>query len=297
MDNARKALEFANKKSDKKKVIVIYWPTWAGKTDMSIDIAKALNTEIISTDSRQIFKEMDIWTGKITEDEMKWVPHYMLDIVAPDEEYSVGEFKRKAEKIMQKLYSGNKIPMLVWWTGLYIDSIIYEFDIPELPADWSLREELEKQRLEKWNEWLHRELEKIDPEYAAQLHPNNYRYVIRAIEVKKLTWKSKLEYRADKKLKYDVLFLTPFHWNREWLYDRINKRVLMFEQLWVFEEVKNLYEKYGENAFWLNSIWYAEIIPYLKWEITKEKAIEEIQKNSRHYAKRQITWFKKYEVK
>jgi tRNA dimethylallyltransferase len=293
-NNVKKVLNFSKIPSDKPKVIVIYGPTWAGKTDMSIDIAKALNTEIISTDSRQIFKEMDIWTGKITEEEMKWVPHHMLDIVTPDEEYSVGEFKKQAEKIMWELYAQDKIPMLVGWTGLYIDSIIYEFDIPELPADWELREELEKQRLEKWNEWLHNELAKIDPDYAAELHPNNYRYVMRAIEVKRLTWKSKTEFRQDKKLKYDVLFLTPFHGDRERLYDRINRRVLMFEDMWVFDEVKKLYEKYGEEAFWMKSIWYQEIIPYLKWEITKEQAIEGIQKNSRHYAKRQITWFKKY---
>jgi len=294
MNNTEKALKFAKTSSDKPKIIVIYWPTWAGKTDMSIDIAKALDTEIISTDSRQIFKEMDIWTGKITPEETKWVPHHMLDIVSPDEEYSVWEFKRQAEKIMWDLYAQDKIPMLVGWTGLYIDSIIYEFDIPELPADWELREKLEKQRLEKWNEWLHKELEKIDPEYAAELHPNNYRYVIRAIEVKKLTWKSKTEFRQDKKLKYDVLFLTPYHGDREWLYDRINRRVLMFEDMWVFDEVKKLYEKYWEEAFWMKSIGYQEIIPYLKWEISKQQAIEDIQKNSRHYAKRQITWFKKY---
>jgi len=293
-NNIKKALKFAKTPSNKPKVIVIYGPTWAGKTDMSIDIAKALNTEIISSDSRQIFKEMDIWTGKITQEETKWVPHHMLDVISPNEEYSVWEFKRQAERIMWELYAQDKIPMLVGWTGLYIDSIIYEFDIPELPADWELRKELEKQRLEKWNEWLHWELEKIDPEYAAELHPNNYRYVMRAIEVKKLTWKSKTEFRTQKTLKYDVLFLTPFHWDRERLYDRINRRVLMFENMWVFDEVKKLYEKYGSEAFWMKSIWYQEIIPYLKWEISKEQAIEDIQKNSRHYAKRQITWFKKY---
>ncbi|MCT4617350.1 MAG: tRNA (adenosine(37)-N6)-dimethylallyltransferase MiaA [Candidatus Gracilibacteria bacterium] len=293
--NVKKVLEFSKKTSELPKIIVIYGPTGAGKTDMSIDIAKALDSEIISTDSRQIFKEMDIGTGKITKQEMKGVPHHMLDIVAPNEEYSVGEFKREAEKIMEKLYSEGKIPMLVGGTGLYIDSIIYEFDIPELPADWDLRNKLEEDRLKYGNERLHKELEKIDPEYAKELHPNNYRYVMRAIEVKKLTGKSKTEFRQKKKLKYDALFFTPYKGDREELYNKINARVLKFEDLGVFREVKKLYEKYGEEAFGMKSIGYAEIIPYLKGEISKEKAIEEIQKNSRHYAKRQITWFKKYE--
>jgi len=286
---------FLRKKTNNKKIIVIYWPTASWKTALSIDIAKKLNTEIISTDSRQIFKEMDIGTAKITEKEMQWVKHYMIDIIYPNEDYSVAEFKNEADKIINKLIWEWKIPILAWWTGLYIDSLIYDFKIPKVPADWELRKKLEKEAEKFWKEYLYKKLQKLDPNYAKTLHPNNLQYVIRALEIKLLTWKSKSEFIQEKIPKYDILFLTPYDWNREKLYDRINARVeLMFEQ-GLLDEVKNLLKRYKKDDFWLKTIWYAEVIEYLDWKISLEEAKEKIKQNSRNYAKRQLTWFRKYE--
>jgi tRNA dimethylallyltransferase len=295
MQFKKKLEDFLEKNSEKPKIIVIYWPTASWKTALSIDIAKKLDTEIISTDSRQIFKQMDIGTAKISKEEMQWIKHHMIDIIYPNQDFSVWEFKNKAEEIISDLIWKWKIPILAWWTGLYIDSLIYDFKIPKVPADWELRKKLEKQAEKFGNEYIYKKLVKLDPEYAKTLHPNNVQYVIRALEIKLLTWKSKSEFIQKKIPKYDILFLTPYDRDREALYNRINKRVdLMFEQ-WLLEEIKNLLKKYEKTDFWLKTIWYAEIIEYLDWEISLEEAKEKIKQNSRNYAKRQLTWFRKYE--
>ena len=287
--------KFLQKKSDKNKIIVIYWPTWCWKTDLSIKIAKKLDTEIISTDSRQIFKWLDIWTWKVTEKEKNWIPHHMLDIIEPDRDYSVWEFKREALKIMENIWQKWKIPILCWWTGLYIDSLIFDFKIPKVPADTKLREEFEMQRQKFWNEYIWQKLAEIDPDYAKELHPNNYRYVIRGLEIKTLTGKSKLDFREEKKLKYETFFITPYDWDRETLYDKINKRIDFMFKSWLLEEVQNLAKKYDKNAFWLKTIWYKEIVDYLEWKIDLEECIELVKKHNRNYAKRQLTWFRKYD--
>jgi tRNA dimethylallyltransferase len=291
----KKIADFLKKKTDKQKIIVIYWPTASWKTALSIDVATKLDTEIISTDSRQIFKQMDIGTAKITKDEMDWIKHHMIDIINPDTDYSVWEFKNQAEQIISNLIWKWKIPILAWWTWLYIDSLIYDFEIPKVPADWELRKKLEKQAEDFWNEYIYKKLMVLDPEYWKTLHPNNVQYVIRALEIKLLTWKSKSEFIKNKVTKYEILFLTPYDKNREALYNRINKRVdLMFEQ-WLLEEVKYLLKKYKKTDFWLKTIWYAEVIEYLDWLISLNDAKEKIKQNSRNYAKRQLTWFRKYE--
>ena len=287
---------FLGTPSDKPKIIVIYGPTGSWKTDMSIDIAKQLGTEIISTDSRQIFKYMDIGTGKITPEEMQWVPHHMLDIVTPDQEYSVWDFKRGAIEVIDRLHAETKIPMLVWWTALYIDSLIYDFALEESSnKDEILRAELEKVLAEKWPEALYKILQDIDPDYAPEIHPNNARYVMRAIEVKKLTGKSKGEFRGDREPIYDVLFLTPYTWDREALYERINKREEQIVRGWLIDEVQSLLDMwYDKNSFGMKSIWYEEVLSYLDGEIFLEEAISQVQQNSRRYAKRQLTRFRKY---
>ena len=296
MDYIQKVQNFINKKSDKKKLVVIYWPTASGKTSMSINVAKMLKSEIISTDSRQIFRYSDIWTAKITKDEMGWIKHHMIDICDLNEEFSVWEYKKRSEEIISNLYSKNKIPILAWWTGLYIDSLIYDFKIPEIVWDKKLREKLEKEAREFWVDYIYDKFKKLDPENYQKVHKNNVQYVVRALEVIMLSWKSKYENPVKKELKYDVLFLTPYNWNREELYLRINYRVdLMFEQ-WLEEEIKNLIKKwYSRKSFWLKSIWYTEYFDYLDNIYTYEEMIEKIKQHSRNYAKRQLTWFSKYE--
>lgn len=285
---------FLEKKNDKQKIIVIYWPTASWKTALSIDVAKKLDTEIISTDSRQIFKKMDIWTAKISLEEMNWVKHHMINIISPDRDYSVWEFKHDSEKVINYLFSKNKIPVLCWGTWLYIDSLIYDFDIPKVPADWDLRKKLEGEAQNFWNDYVYDKLKEIDPENYHKVHKNNVQYVIRAIEVMMLSWKSKYDQEVKKTSKYDILFLTPYDWEREKLYERINKRVdIMFED-WFLTEVNNLLKEYKKTDFGLNTIWYEEIIKYIDWELTLDEARELIKKNSRNYAKRQLTWFRKY---
>ena len=256
MEYKEKIKNFLEKKSDLRKIIVIYGPTASWKTWMSIEIAKIVDSEIISTDSRQIFKGLDIWTGKITEEEKEGIVHHMIDIINPDREYSVWEFKEKSEKIIWEIYSKWKIPILCWWTGLYIDSLIYNFNIPRIPADEKLRASLEKEAEENWNEFVYNKLKDIDPEYAKELHPNNIRYIIRAIEVKMLTWKSKRDFREEKTLKYDTLFLTPYLGEREYLYNRINKRVQMMFDDGLVWEVEELLKTYTKDNFWMKTIWY-----------------------------------------
>lgn len=286
---------FIEKKSEKPKIIVIYWPTASGKTGLSIEIAEYLDSQIISTDSRQIYKKMNIGTWKVTKDEMKNIPHYMLDVIYPDEKYSVWEFKKQAEEYIWKINAQNKIPILCWGTGLYIDSLIYDFDIPKIPADENLRKQLEQEAKEFWNDFVYKKLQDIDPEYAKELHPNNLQYVIRALEVKMLSGKSKKDFRKEKKLKYDVLFLTPYNADREFLYNRINKRVQMMFDEWLVEEVKSLRDKYQDDTPGLSTIWYIEVVKYLLWEYDLSECISLVQQHNRNYAKRQLTWFRKYE--
>lgn len=290
-----KIKNFLNKKSDLPKIIVVYWPTASWKTWLSIEIAKIIASEIISTDSRQIFKDLNIWTGKVTSEEMNWIKHYMLDIISPDRDYSVWEYKTEAENIINDILSKWKIPLLCWWTWLYIDSLIYDFDIPKVPADLELRESLEKERLDFWNDYLWEKLNKIDPIYAKELHPNNYRYVIRAIEVKTLTWKSKSEFRTEKTLKYDTLFITPYDWDRKNLYEKIDKRVQIMFDDGLISEVETLLKTYSKNDFWMKTIWYKEVTDFLDWKMSENECIELVKKHNRNYAKRQLTWFRKYE--
>lgn len=292
MEDLKKFLE---KKSDKNKIIVIYWPTACGKTDLSIKIAKFLNSEIISTDSRQIFKWLDIWTGKVTEEEKEWIIHHMIDIIEPNQEYSVWEFKKEAEKIIKNIFKKWEIPILCWGTWLYIDSLIYDFKIPKVPADPILREKLEDERIKFWNEFIWKKLQEIDPDYASELHPNNYRYVIRALEVKILTWKSKKEFREEKNLKYDTFFITPYDWNREKLYKKIDLRIKSMFENWLLEEVRDLLTKYKKTDFWMQTIWYKEIIDFFEWKLNFDDCVALVQKHNRNYAKRQLTWFRKYE--
>jgi len=296
MNYEKEIRNFLKKSGDKEKIIVIYGPTASGKTSLSIDIATMLESEIISADSRQIFSFLDIGTGKIKESEKNGITHHMIDIITPEKEYSVGEYKREAKEIIKSLHKQWKIPIIAWGTGLYIDSLIYDFDIPKVPADKDLRAKLEKEAEELGNDFIYQKLYKLDPEYAQTLHPNNRAYIIRALEVKLLSGKSKSAFKKEKIFSYDTLFLTPYDWNREALYEKIDTRVDAMWKEGLINEVKNILKKwYAKNAFWLKTIGYKEIIDFLEDHISEEEAKELIKKHSRNYAKRQLTWFRRYQ--
>ncbi|NUJ97237.1 tRNA (adenosine(37)-N6)-dimethylallyltransferase MiaA [Candidatus Gracilibacteria bacterium] len=298
MYSQEKLQNFLKQDGEKQKIIVIYGPTACGKTKMSLDIAEFLNTEIISTDSRQIFKYLNIGTGKIKQSEKRAIKHHMIDIIFPNEKYSVGEYKKEAEKIIQNLHSQKKIPILVGGTGLYIDSLIYDFDIPQVPADEILRKKLTQEAHDFGNDFVYKKLCEIDSDFAQTLHPNNLNYVIRALEIKLLSGKSKGEFKKEKVLNYDTLFLTPYNGEREKLYENINSRVENMLEEGLIEEIKNILGKgYKTTDFGLQTIGYSEIISFLDGIFSLQEAKELIQKNSRNYAKRQLTWFRKYEDK
>lgn len=292
-----------------KDLLVIYWPTACGKTMLTIEEALKCDGEVVIADSRQIYRGMNIGTGKVTTDEMQWIPHHMLDIRDIDELYGVWDFSPEARRIIDDIHARGKLPILSWWTGLFIDAVTHNFSIPEVPADWDLRNELETFRLEKGNEALWNQLNELDPDYARELDPRNYRYVIRWIEVYKATGESKKNLGQKTESPFHLKYLTPYDGNREALYERINHRVEGMFEAGLVEEVHSLLSIYlprrtnftTQEAIlaklpWLNAIGYREILPYLAGEQTLKETIDLVQQNSRHYAKRQLTWFRKYPI-
>ena len=268
------------------KGIVIAGPTGVGKTALSIKLAKILDADIISADSAQVYKGMDVGTAKVTIEEMDGVCHELLDIVEPIKKYSVGDFQRDVDKILNEKNGKNII--MAGGTGLYINSITE--GLSELPTgDLELREKL----MERTAEDLFEELKKIDPLAAEEIHMNNKRRVERALEVYYLTGEkfSIISKRNIKHNNYKFLKV-GLERDREYLYDRINQRVDIMLNNGLLEEVTNLYKIYGENLRKINIIGYSEIIDYLKGEHSLEDAIVLIKRNSRRYAKRQFTWFK-----
>lgn len=286
---------FLGQKSELPKVIVIYGPTASGKTGLSIEVASYLKSEVISIDARQIYQYMNIGTGKVTPEEMQWVPHHMLDVIEPSEAFSVVDFRDMSMPILENIWNQWKVPVLCGWTGLYIDSLIFERSYPSIEADWERREELEQFRLEHGNEALWDKLNALDPTYAKTLHPNDRHYIIRGIEVFEKTGKSKAENIDTPKLKYDTLFLTPYDGNREVLYRRINLRVEEMFRNWLIEEVWYIRDRFTSTCPGLKTIGYKEVVDYLEWKISLEESIALVQQHNRNYAKRQITWNKKYD--
>ncbi len=303
---------FLSTPSDKPKLLVVYWPTASGKTALTIELAKQHNGEVISADSRQIYRGMNIGTGKIIPEEMQGIPHHMLDIRDISESYSVGEYVPDAKKIVAEIHARGKLPILSWGTGLFIDAIIGNFDLWRAEPDWGYRAELEKIRETEWEQKLWEMLAAIDPDYAAELDARNYRYVMRGLEVFRATGKSK---KSDNRLwedEYDTFFVTPFDGDRAGLYERINERVLgMFEQglveevrklmnndQWIMTNARSVFStsEILEKLPGLNAIGYREVIDFLTWIKTLPEAIEAVQINSRHYAKRQLTWFRRYKT-
>jgi tRNA dimethylallyltransferase len=273
----------------KKPLIVVLGPTAAGKTDLSIRLAKEFSGEIVNADSQSIYKEMNIGTAKPSLSEINQVPHHLIDIVEPPEEFSVANYKKLAEKALEDIWKKNKIPFLVGGTGLYLDAIIYDYQLPKVPPNFRLRIELSG----KTKEDLLTMLKKIDPEASLAIDPNNKRRIIRAIEVVKATGKPFSEMKSKKEKSDETLILGVDFYEREQLYQRINKRVDKMIAEGLIEEVKNIAHKYGWSVNTFNTIGYREISQHLRHEITLESAIDNIKKETRHLAKRQLTWFKR----
>ena len=280
---------------NKPKVIVICGPTASGKTALSIELAKKINGEIISSDSMQIYKNMNIGTAKPTKEEMSGIQHYLLDFVEPDKRYSVAEFKRDAEKAIEEILGKGKIPIVVGGTGLYVDSLIYGIEYQEIELDEKYRKELEKIAEEQGLEVLYEKAKKIDSEAMKKISPNDKKRIMRVLEIYKSTGKTKTEQEAEsrkKELKYDYKVFA-INMDREKLYERINKRVDIMIEQGLIDEVKELLNNYKEFPTAMQGLGYKEVVDYLNGKMTKEEMIEKIKMETRRYAKRQITWFKK----
>ena len=278
------------------KIIVIVGPTAVGKTYVSVELARKLNTEVISADSMQIYKGMDVGTAKITENEKRGVIHHMIDIVNPDENYSVSEFKNDAEKIIDNLLLKDKIPVIAGGSGLYVNSLIYDLDFSNAKSNERLREYYTYYYNEYGEEALYDKLIKIDPISAQRIHKNNIKRVIRALEVYDITGKKFSELNTDvrkESKKYDCV-LIGLSMERKVLYERINQRVDEMLSNGLVEEVKSLIDNgYDKNLVSMRGIGYKEIIDYLEGSMDLEEAANILKRNTRRFAKRQYTWFLK----
>lgn len=277
------------------KIIAVCGPTASGKTDLAIAIAKHFGGEIISCDSMQIYRKMNIGTAKPDEREQSEVVHHMIDIVDPDENYNVVSFKRDAEKAIDNVLERGKLPVLAGGTGLYMDSVLNNVAFSEEKTDLGIRHELEELLKEKGSEYIHNELKKIDSESAEKIHPNNTRRVIRALEIYRATGKTMTEANEASKRppKYDALIFGIMR-DREELYERINRRVDIMLEKGLLEEVRGLKESgLDESLTSMQAIGYKELFEYFNGKLTLSEAVEKIKQESRRYAKRQMTWLKR----
>ena len=280
---------------DKPKVIVICGPTASGKTALSIELAKKINGEIISSDSMQIYKYMDIGTAKTTQEEMQGIKHYLLDFVEPSQRYSVAEFKKDAEKAIEEILQKGKTPIIVGGTGLYVDSLIYGIEYQTIEFDEQYRKQLEERVEKEGLETLYNEAKKIDPQAIEKISLNDKKRILRILEIYKATGKNKTEQEIESRkngVKYDYKVFV-INMDREKLYERINKRVDIMIENGLIEEVEKLLEKYKEFPTAMQGLGYKEVVEYLQGKVSKEEMIENIKRETRRYAKRQLTWFRK----
>lgn len=281
---------------EKKPLIILTGPTSVGKTALSISLAKAVDGEIISADSMQVYRHMDIGTAKITKDEMEGIPHYLIDELGPEEEFNVFLFQKYAKKYMDQIRAKGKIPIIVGGTGFYIQAVLYDIDFTDNETDVSYRHELEQVAINKGSGYLHRMLQKVDPESASVIHPNNNKRIIRALEYARMTGGKISSHNEEQKNKvspyqYCYFVLTK---DRVKLYDRINRRVDLMMDKGLLEEVKSLEDKgYTKDLVSMQGLGYKELLNYMEGGCGFEEAVTQIKKDTRHYAKRQITWFRR----
>lgn len=267
-------------------------PTASGKTKLAIQKAKEINGEIISADSRLVYKGFDIASAKPTTEEMQGIKHYLIDIVEPEADYSVANFADDARAAIKEITNKGKTPIVAGGTGLYFRILLEDFDLPRVEADQKLREELEQKKSSE----LHEMLKKLDPVTAEKIHFNNKVKIIRALEVTKLLNKPMSDAAGKKEPEYDVEWIGLNYTNRQELYERINLRVDKMYEMGIVKETKQLLEKHGRINNFINTIGYQEIIEYLDGICTLDEALDKIKQNSRRYAKRQLTWFRRNQL-
>ena len=280
------------------KVVVICGPTASGKTALSIELTKKINGEIVSADSMQIYDEMNIGTAKPDQEEMQGIKHYLIGNIKPTKRYSVSEFKKDAISAIKEIVSKEKMPIVVGGTGLYVNSLVYGIDYPEIQTNLEYRKELEKIVEEKGLQYLFEKAVEIDKEAMKNISPNDKKRILRVLEIYKETGKTKTELERESRkngIPYDYKIFA-INMPREILYDRINRRVDIMIEKGLIDEVSSLYEKYGESLLTsMQAIGYKEVVEFLKGNCTKEEMIEKIKMETRRYAKRQLTWFRKIE--
>ena len=273
----------------KPKVIAVVGPTASGKTKLAIELAHKLNGEVVSADSRLVYKGFNIASAKPTIEEREGIPHHLIDIVEPEFNYSAGNYVEDAKRAIEDILSRNKTPIVAGGTGLYFRVLLEHYDLPKVETDFELRAELEKRSKED----LLEELEKVDKITYERVKDANLRRIIRAIELIKTLKNPLSEIQLEKEPEYDVEWIMPEIPSREWLYDRINKRVDIMVEMGIIEETKNLIAKHGRIGNIVDTIGYKEILTYLDAQATLEEALDKLKQHSRNYAKRQLTWFRK----
>jgi len=278
------------------EVIVIVGPTASGKTEISIRLAQKINGEIISCDSMQIYKDMNIGTAKPDKKEQGGIKHYLIDCVSPESRFSVSEYKKLAIEAIEEILSKGKTPIIVGGTGLYIDSLIYGIEFQEMKFDEKYRSQLEEKASEKEGLLeLYNLAYRIDPDAMKIISPNDKKRIIRILEIYKNTGKNKTQQNIES-VKNGVPYnynVFAIKWEREKLYDRINKRVDLMIEKGLIKEVQWLLEKYDTFPTAMQGLGYKEVVEYIEGKLTKEEMIEKIKQQTRKYAKRQLTWFKK----
>ena len=278
------------------KVIVIGGPTASGKTGLSIELAKRINGEIVSCDSMQIYKDMTIGTAKPTIEEMEGIPHYMIDCISPETRYSVADYKKDATNAIKEIISKGKVPIVVGGTGLYVEALIYGIEYNEIEEDLEYRKKLEKIEEKEGLEPLYEMAKKIDEKAMEKISKNDKKRICRVLEIYHSTGKTKTELEVESRKngpEFDYL-LFGITMDREKLYERINKRVDIMIENGLIEEVKNLIQKYKNFPTAMQGLGYKEVVQYLNGNLNRDEMIEKIKMETRRYAKRQLTWFRKY---
>lgn len=281
---------------DKDNLFILIGPTAIGKTALSVELAKRINGEIISADSMQIYKYMNIGSAKITKEEMENIPHHLIDIIFPNEDFTVADFKNNAVKLIKDINSRGKLPIVAGGTGLYINSLVYNLNFTQVAPNEEIRVKLESLGDKHGNEYLHQELEKIDIESAEKISVNDRKRIIRAIEIFEITGKPMSEHNKNFRVPVEDynLVMIGLNMDRKELYNRINLRVDIMIEEGLVEEVNNLLKMgYNKELVSMQGIGYKEILMYLEGNISLEKSIELIKQGSRNYAKRQLTWFRR----